>query len=582
MLLILLLFMLVLHKFTNVSERNKILISTLLICLVIMFSFALGTDYMSYQYHYDRFSFNASQGDARIDAGYTILVFLSRSIGLSFHSFASIFRIGILLITVKWIYDNSDDPFQSLILYFAMFYVVWTMSAFRQGITLSLALLMLFGKKDTLSLIKKVVLLFVLSFFHKSALYVLLLLVLQSFNWDKKKHLILFGVSLLVTLLPIELIVHKLDFIPLVSNVTIYINGSFGFFDFASLMRITFFFAVIFFYDRFAEDTYYKKITDTFLFGVSMYFILKFSEITAGRLSIYSFILIIFLLPKVFEYFAKLSLVRIKHVSFVLLSLFTVFFFTKEMNTYRSQVGFKGDMGLYSFRTIYNKDYDEFDNIYSFIAGQQEKMIGLEEDFITNSHEIQSEKFSDNLSYVSMFDSNEKQYGVLSENGAWLIKPSFESKPSIYGSVMVDSKKENLISNSYYTDLSGKTKNQEQLISAVADYLSENQLNSIQREETIEGDFFDLINNPTDFVPFPENIKRSRAVKVTSHKETYHILYLKYYHYDLYVYLDENLEPYSNLVHNKLSKFNSDGLLEASTYHGTVTYNNSGKIIWYR
>ena len=137
MLLFLLLFMLVLHKFTNVSERNKILISTLLICLVIMFSFALGTDYMSYQYHYDRFSFNASQGDARIDAGYTILVFLSRSIGLSFHSFASIFRIGILLITVKWIYDNSDDPFQSLILYFAMFYVVWTMSAFRQGITLS-------------------------------------------------------------------------------------------------------------------------------------------------------------------------------------------------------------------------------------------------------------------------------------------------------------------------------------------------------------------------------------------------------------------------------------------------------------
>lgn len=580
MLLGLLIFFIVISQLKILSNKQKTMIIFFSLIILILFSFALGTDYLSYEFLYNNFSFGPSTETENIDLAYTLMTYLGRTLKMDYHTFSIVFKVTILLVTTKWIYDSSEDPSVSLILYFSMFFLVWTMSALRQGVVLAFGLYLFFNKKQDLSLPKKIFFVLLLATMHKSALYFLVLFLLQEIKWTQKKHFIIFIASLVSTFLPLQNILYNFKFIPIVDRVLLYFSDGVGFFDLSSLMRIFFFLIVFVFYKNITDSKYNKRVTDSFLVGTSLYFFMKFSELTASRITIYTFVLFVILLPLVLEQLSTvISFSKIK-ISIVFITLFSIFFFTKEITSYRYQTGYTGPMNRFSFMTIFNRDYTSFDNMYAYIVTQRDRLSEFKEEFNETIENIKIQPYSDKFAYFPVLDPEEQEYGVLASNGSWLSKAYYSEEPKIIGSVLIEEREKNMILTDYYRDLSHTTRNQQVLRERLAAHASDNILNSIETEELIDKDFFDIVKEPTDFFQYPNNIYETKTVKVTSNKLVYHILYVEYYDYDLYIYLDENLVPFSNFVHTELEKFTPEGLLQARTHNGVITYNDQGKIIW--
>lgn len=581
MLAVVLIGFIVLDRFIDIKENNKLIITAGILIGIIAVSFAFGTDYLSYEYIYKHASFNSVGELERIEPGFMTLIYLSRAFNLPYHVFSLIIRSFILIVTLKWIQDNSEDPLQSLILYFAMFYVVWTMSALRQGMALAISLYFIFNKKKEISLFHKVLILCGAALFHSSVLAVIPILLLSELKWNRKRHLIFLSIGLLFTLLPVHLIFEKLSFLPLVSTIVLYLSPNFGFFDFSSFIRLFFFGLVLWNYKYLAGTSKKDKVlVDVYLIGTPLYFFLKSSELTAGRINIYTFVILILLLPKIFKKVSNVSFGKFKIPATLILASFSLLFLSKELKSYNEQVGYSGNKSIYSVSTIFNKNYGEFDNIYAFLESE---LIQSEQDYADFKKTIEQRqviKYDPSDTFIIAQDPNSSNYGVLSNTGDWIRSAKMKRKPSIQGDILIESVKQDLISQNFYTDLSMSTKDQDDLFNRAAEYAKTYYSKNVTSEQSIEGDFFTLLENPEAYVKYPENVKKSRAVRLENNDVVYHVVYLQYYHYDLYIYLDENLVPFNERVYTTLSRYNAEGFLEAKDRFGTSLFNKEGDLIW--
>lgn len=576
--------------FPKISVKTKVVIATLLVGVFIVFAFGLGTDYFSYEYLYENMSLTSFSSTEKLEVGYSALVYLSKSLGINYHTFSILIKLFIFALVQFWIFNSSENPMESVLIFFSMFFIVWTMSALRQGIVLAIGLNLLYNKKYTFKLHTKVLGILFLSLFHISSLFLFVFLVADFIKWTRKKHLILLSVGLISTFLPLGLIISKIPIINTLAKFESYASSNFGFFDISSLMRLMFFILVFAVYSKITTNDYDKKITDTFLVGASLYFIFKFSEIMAGRFTIYSFVLLVIILPKVIDVitqyvkehrtYSRYSKLFNPMIMASLLVVFSFFMFTKEVVAYRDQVGYEGPKPIYGVHTILEKNYHSFDNIYSYRVQMRSEATAYHDEFKKNISNIPVESFQKDSTYFSVYNVDSKKYSLLSNHGNFLDYPDKSEGYSVFSNVMVETMRENAITNRTLVDISGVETDQSILAERIgkhhqADY------EYLFTEEVLENlKFEDVISNPEDFVPFKHNIGESKITKVSSENFSYHLLEFKYYHYTLYIYLTPDLVPYSNLVHTSVREFNRSGYVYATSYYGTVIYNSDGKVIW--
>lgn len=587
---IILTFLLFLPK---LDKKYIIILTVLILSLITITSFGFGTDYLSYEYIYNNINFNTYYAAEDMEPGFQLLLYLSHYFNLDYHIFATTLRLSILLSTLIWIYDSSSNIPVSILVFFSMFYIVWIMSAYRQGIVLSILLNVFFNKRRNFNNLTKILSIILMSFIHISSWFFVIFILTDYLELNKKKHMIIFTLSLLSTLIPYKVIFKYLPTILLENKFASYLHDSFGFFDISSFMRLFFFLFGMLFYDQLSnKSSYWKKIIDSFLVGMSIYFVLGFSEIIAGRFTIYSLVLIVILLPEIVEVIgdsrwkpAKISIIDNKKMVNIIVTLLIIVLslgmFTKEYYAYVDQVGYKENNQPFSYELIFNKNYDNFDNIYAYRLGQAVKAKELASEFQSNINNIKVEPYNKENVYLSVYDRSIGKYRIISNQGDILDYEPMNENYSILSNIIVKSKRENVVTNRELLDLSNSGDNFEELAKKISNHRIRDY--TYQFNETVieNVEINDILENPSDFVPYPENISDVHLTKIDSEDFTYHVMMFKYYHYTLYIYFDAELKPYTNLVHTSLREFTWDGLLYATTYGGTIIYNTDGEIIWF-
>lgn len=356
-----------------INDRKGLsaIIFALVLLLLAFFRFGVGADYFAYWHLFERLSnsiiYEISMGVDSQEIGFRLIGVFFNSIGLSYQQYLSMFAIINIYFVYRTAKEFSKNTTLSLLIYFAFHYFVWTFSGIRQGVTIAVGVYFLLKTIKDQKVLRLLIVTILLSVIHTSALILLPLYLISKLNLNRKKLVILaiFGIG--VSVLPVGLILQPLLQLPIISRMSPYIDASYSLtniFDFQMLVRILFLTIGLFYYNAYSsQDSFSKSIINIYLMSFILYFFLKFSELTAARLTIYGRYLDVIILAN-FYYLYKDKINKLLYIV-VLTSLLLVYFF-KEINDMERQSGFINNVNpIYMpYTNIFNEGDYNFNRRY--------------------------------------------------------------------------------------------------------------------------------------------------------------------------------------------------------------------------
>ena len=564
----------VINQFKEI--KNSILVSTLLMLVPIIVRYGFGTDYFSYLHMYNRIEMSSLSRlllrYEEIGIGFKLLIALAKEFNISFHIFSIIINSTTLIFIVLWIKDNSDDKLLSILLFYAMYYFVWVLSAYRQGFVLALTLYYLFNKKKNMNIRNKIILIGVLSLIHPSALMFIVFGLLDKIEWTKKKHIIFLGIAIISTFLPLQEILNWLPSFSFVEKVNLkYLNDTVKFYDFPGIIRLIFFVSVIFFYDKYDNEER-QNYVDRFLYGVSIYFFLKFSEITAARSTIFTFFNFLIIVPLLLK-----TINKFRHIILVTVLFFSVVYYNKELTTMLVQSKYLANKKYFITETILQKNIENFGSRDSFEIMVREYTKDIREAVLAEQ-KLEFTEHKNDVDYVPIKIKNE--YLLLNEEGYFLEGYVFDKKPSIYGDVALTWEYSDgyFFTNPKYIDLTGGNRSQNELKKHVLLHI-ENSTHTKHREKYVK----------TTYTDIPDSIRylysnEAEVTKIVTNRffepNEYHIMTIHYHNSKSYIYLDKSKNLLIDVPIKHAKRYTSN-IIELETYEGIVYFNNRGEIIWW-
>lgn len=588
---------------TKLNKRTKFLIGTGLVILMTVIRYGIGADYFAYNYVYNMLNVN-SIGDMlkshqNIDLGFRFLIYFFRSIGLSYQFFVGVIGAFTIAVMCKYIYDNSSNPNLSLLLYYSMFYLVWGLSALRQGLVMSVGFYAFLSRDIKVKPLLAAVIIGILASFHISALIFIPIYLYRYFNLNlsRKTAIILLGISLGMTLLPLKAIFTSLSFLPILNRLLHYLNEqTFGFWNFAGLVRLLFAVTILFFYKELkARSKYTSLLTDIVLLGFIAYFFLKFSETIAGRMTVFTFILTTVLFVDLFE------IVRVKKfmqlATHVAMAVFCGLFLAKELNTVRSQSGLLYETRYTPFQTIYSKNNSVISNRYLTLMtmlneGAAEKSF-FEKEYLYTT--LNREHYSGNENAVAVYSKKISAYILLNTNGNQIDSIFSRTKFKVMGELLYHydtTSEEGEVINpdlaleedtdgniSKVTDFQGNVVSQSKIqlnyeyINKQKELYSQHITESITIEE--------LPPYILDTIGTTSTLTDIKISKYTAPVE-YNVMEFMFSGSKFYFLLDTDMNFISKSWNKTITPFNENRILEVQTPHGVKYYNDEFKMIYYQ
>lgn len=358
-----------------INGKKKITITVFAIILAIFsyLRYGIGADYFAYQYLYNRLSetitYEFQYGLDNQEIGFRLFGSLLKGWGFSYQWYLIVIATVNIYFIFKMCKKYSKNPTASLLLYFCFYYLVWTFSGLRQGITLAVGVYYLLECIEKKNTTKFIFIVSTLSLIHVSALILLFLYFVARLNFSKRKLIVLSIFSILISVFPIANVLLKLSWIPFFDRLLPYLNNSaslINVLDFQSLGRIFFLTIVLIFYTPLSkQNETTEKIINVFIVSLLLYFVLKFSELTAARLSIYGKLLDIIILPNIY-YLFKDKLNKFLYAFFI--GVLCIFYLNKELATLemQSQIIDPSDSIMIPFVNILNKDNYLFEKEYYY------------------------------------------------------------------------------------------------------------------------------------------------------------------------------------------------------------------------
>lgn len=340
-------------------QRKKTLFFVMLISILAIFRYGVGADYFNYLYLYQNLS-DSFMGEilnpvGGQEVGFRLVGVFLKKIFDSYQIYSSIIILINLYFLNKTFKKYSLNPLLSFLTYYCFFYFVWSFSALRQGLVLTILSYQVInlGEKSPK---KFLLLVLALSFIHKSALvYIFFYLVLKIKMNPKtlnKLSLIIFSISFLFS----RIIEKYLMKIP---RISFYINHQ-NFFNFQSIVRIfLLILGLIVYKKKYGREQINanKKIILIYVYSFLLYFILKPSETVAARLSIYGYFYITILFPIIIEFFKESS----KKIVVVIILIIDMMMMNKELNTMKNQAVLKTKSYFIPYTNILNSQEYKFE-----------------------------------------------------------------------------------------------------------------------------------------------------------------------------------------------------------------------------
>ncbi|CAM2770348.1 EpsG family protein [Erysipelothrix tonsillarum] len=584
-----LLFPFIVNFIPKLTKKQKFYLATLPLFIIVIFRVGVGTDYFSYEYLYNLQNVTTFgkmlDHQTNIELGFRFFIFIFKSIGLPFQFFISFFGVITLGFFIKWIDETSDSSLISLILFIGMFFFVWNLSAIRQGLVMAVASYYFFNPQKNLSRKQSLLLVFVLCLFHISAIFYLpIVFVSKNIKWTKKSLFIILGISFLFAFIPWQRILANLTFIPGYNKITSYIDPQTHVLNFAGIVRILFTTVIIYHYEEITDSVFKKYIVDATLLGFALYFCLKFSEIIAGRTTIYTFILCVIVFKYILDfYFLKESKV-LNGFIYTGLICFTGMFLYKDINGYMHQSGYAGNDSFLKFNSIFNRpDYNLYNNRFTYLTTRH-KDCKVERDAFLEIQETYptTDTYNPDLTYYPMWDEGQKAYGILGSDHSWIIEPYFKRKPTVYGSLVAYNKNDEIkdvFKQTHYLDLSGEPLTDTRIQDAIRLEAENRQEIALQPFEVKSYAIENLSENITTLFPFKEEIVKVDYIEFEK-PYAYKIFDIEYINYHYFVYVNESFEPIVPVVSNEFYRISPEGVITVTTYCNQRLYNKDGSLLW--
>lgn len=352
------------------KDKNhvKLKIFTLILAILAFFRYGIGADYFAYMSLYDRLQ-GSLVNEIRFGLDNQEFLFKSigvilKSIGLSYQQYLAVLASVNIYFIYKTCKKYSKNPRMSMLLYYSFYYLVWTFSGLRQGLTLAIGLFYLLKCIETNNTKKIIFVSLILTTIHASSIILIPLYFFGRMKFRKSTLISLLVISLFIAILPVARLISVFDFIPIVSRMQPYFNQAVSItniFDFQSIGRIFFVTIILIYYDAYKkEDPINANLMNIYIGSIIIYFIFKSSELTAARLSLYGKVLDIVLLTNII-YLYRQSIKKIIYISALICLSFV--YLNKEMKTMEIQSGINYEHNRITvpYTNLFNKDDYVFD-----------------------------------------------------------------------------------------------------------------------------------------------------------------------------------------------------------------------------
>ena len=182
------------------------------------------------------------------------------------------------------------------------------------------------------------------------------------------------------------------------------------------------------------------------LIGIAIYISFAQAPIAASRLTIYSYIFLPIVLTHSVDYlktkefrlgenFSK----KIGLLAILVIFVFDVTFLAKEAKSFSAQAKYEGNILTSGYPTLFNKKPEDFKTLFGLNELVRRKADALYSEYFTvfGSTDKYEYKEGDSFIAVPTYVNNETtkgtRYGIINQNGSFVIAPTYQSKPEIYG-----------------------------------------------------------------------------------------------------------------------------------------------------
>lgn len=577
---------LIIYFIPKLKSKYKFgLIFVVLSCMIFIRR-GIGADYYSYYFLYeslDSSSFvNAIASVDRIEPGFKAIMYLFKALGASPHIFLASTSFFIFTVFSLWIHKNSKDKVLSLILFFAIFFNVWSLSALRQGIVLAIGTCFFFSRDREISLSKSIWIILGLTTIHASALVYIPIVVFNNVYISNKKIVYFLITTIVLSFIPLYKIGPAFSFIPGIRKVLANVDQGIPLFNFSYLVRFGFSIASIYVLLQKNKSIYLTKITKTFIFGFGLYFLISFSELIGSRAGIYTYILLVILIPEVTHSNIVLFNRPQLNLRLITIGASIVFMFLsvyKETSSLKTQTQYLGKEKFMPFTTVFNSKSSDFGSKFAHIISREDYENELYLEFNNNLNTEVEVKFDSSKNHDLVYSDLKQQSYIINEEGEIVYNQKIPGDLTLYNDVITSDWQLKLLKDLRFFDVANKGRSIEEMKTVILEEMKE------------DLDFKQIIEKQTEykFIDLPENtqalfsnIDALQDVYIYEYLEPfqYYIMAAEYQYYKHYIYLDENLEPLTDLMFIGKAKFNRNGILKIRFQDRDVLINKNGELIW--
>lgn len=357
-----------------IEDKKKISfkIYTFILALLAFLRYGVGADYFAYHYLYNRLKVSLINeirfGVDKQEILFRLLSAFIKKLGVPYEGYVIIIAAINLYFITKICKKYSKSPTMSLVIYFCFYYFVWTFSALRQGLVLSIGIYYFLECTKDKKNVKFIFTALILSLIHLSSIILIPLYFCVKLKFNRKKLITLFIFSIIVALIPIGKILSVFSWLPVASRLEPYLRATgniTNILNFQSMGRLVFIIIGFLAYNDYSKkDEISRNVINMYIISLCLYFIFKFSELTAARLSIYGTFLNIIVLPNIyFLYKEKIN----EYILITLILFMCAGYLYKELNALEYQSGIVNKNPIITPYTnvLYKKKY-EFNNKFYY------------------------------------------------------------------------------------------------------------------------------------------------------------------------------------------------------------------------
>ncbi|MGB7595199.1 MAG: EpsG family protein, partial [Erysipelotrichaceae bacterium] len=410
----------------KIDNRIKGILNSVALGLMAIFRFGAGSDYFSYSYLYYLSSKSSilklfsTLKDQEI--GFKLLMFPFRFLHLPYEAFVASIAILIMTLMYFWIQKNAKSVSLSYLVYYSFFFMVWNLSSLRQGLVITIGCFLLFNQQFQWKFRTKLLIIGSLCLLHITAIFYLVFLLADQLKWDRKKLTYVVLGALLVSLLPVGNIALLIAKIPVFARVASYIDPAtapFGFWDIKSLPRLFLIFIVLYHYDPLMKKGVLPAyVMNSYIIGISFFFILRFDDLIGARISIYGFFLAVLILPAILDLYDKRKWITVAATTgFIAMC---ALYLQKELSAMAHQAGIEAKGYYVPYVTIFQEKRVGFTNDY-YYANNYNNFLDApacvaEMTRFADKLEMRESTIKDNSKFIPVKFPNGK-YGLIDTEG---------------------------------------------------------------------------------------------------------------------------------------------------------------------